>query len=526
MPLLHADPRLRFGAAEFCWYPRCLLESLRHPKHRALWLTLFLVAAVPRFLGAFFLPNAFGDAYVYIRVIGDWSVKLSSGTFVWTDLYGYWLPLYQFLCAVINVFVGNGFYSGKVVSALFGVGVCLLVYPITLRLTSHRTAALLAFALIALNPLHIVNSASAMTDVPHAFFVLASLYFVLSSRWVPAASLAALAGLTRADSWMFIALIPLIQFFKERRVSPAALVILLMPPVFWLLVSWKATGNWLATFEARKHYMDWLLSVNPSLGHFTLSRILRDGRALVTSTDPAVMATSFVGAWSCVKYIFGTPKHKSETISDAVTTGVYFFAFLGFLILAYVTHKQPIIFDRYGLILFSLGIPLMAWTVLDVTRRKPHLKRRLLTTIVVVCALNAGVQFVSAVGFLNQYSAQRAIADYLRDHFRTDANSRIFCDEGKVLALSGIPPEKFLTSSDAPRDRESFLTFLKERNVEYLVFINKNDSTATQLFPELIDGEGNDVFQPLVHARARFLPTEIWVYRVQWVSNQPSSQHI
>ncbi len=111
--------------------------------------------------------------------------------------------------------MGNGFYVGKIVSAVFGVGTCLLVYSIAFRLTAHRMAALFSFALIALNPLHIFYSASAMTDVPHAFLVLASLYFILKRYWIIAAILAALAGLTRMESWMFIGLIPAIQFFND-----------------------------------------------------------------------------------------------------------------------------------------------------------------------------------------------------------------------------------------------------------------------------------------------------------------------
>ena len=197
---------------------------------------MFAVAALPRLFGAFFLPNTFGDAYVYIRDIGTLSTKLKSGTFVITDVYGFWLPLYQFVAAVVNVFVGNGFYTGKIVSALSGVGVCLFVYAITLRVVRHQTAALLAFLLIALNPLHIVNSASAMTDVPHALLVLASLYFVLKKRWVFAAVFATLAGLTRVESWMLIALIPAIQLWKERRVSIPAILIMLIAPLFWFYV--------------------------------------------------------------------------------------------------------------------------------------------------------------------------------------------------------------------------------------------------------------------------------------------------
>src|SRR5438552_3492556 len=196
------------------------MRRLANP--RTLWATLVLVSGIPRLAGAFVLPNAFGDAYVYIRDIGAMTTKLSHGTFALTDLYGFWLPLYQFISAVMNIFVGNGFYAGKIVSALFGVGSCLLVYSITLRLTVSARAALLGFALIALNPLHVTYSASAMTDVPNAFFVLASLYFVLQRGWVLAAIFAALAGLTRVESWMFIGLIPAIQFLKERRISISA----------------------------------------------------------------------------------------------------------------------------------------------------------------------------------------------------------------------------------------------------------------------------------------------------------------
>ena len=258
---------------------------------------LVIVATLPRLLGAFFLPNTFGDAYVYIRDIGTLSTKIKAGTFALTDLYGFWLPLYQFIAALVNVFVGNGFYTGKIVSALAGVGVCLLVYAITLRVVQHQTAALLSFLLIALNPLHIMNSASAMTDVPHALFVLASLYFVLKKRWVLAAVFAALAGLTRVESWMLIALIPTIQFWKERRVSIPAILIMLFAPLFWFYVSWKATGDWLACFKVREQYKDWLLTQNPALAEFSVRGVIQDTAMLVSGIDLAVLCAALVAGW-------------------------------------------------------------------------------------------------------------------------------------------------------------------------------------------------------------------------------------
>jgi hypothetical protein len=483
------------------------------------WLILILMATIPRILGAFFLPNAFGDAYVYIRDIGVMSTKLSTGSFALTDLYGFWLPLYQFISAVVNVFVGNGFYSGKIVSALFGVGSCLLIYSIVLRLTANRAAALLSFALIALNPLHIFNSASAMTDVPFAFFVLASLYFVLRRGWVLAAICAALAGLTRVEGWMFIALIPVIQLLRERRVSLLALVIMCVPPLLWFYISWKATGDWLACFRARQQYHDWLMAANPALASISFGGILRDGAALLVSTDLAVLIASFVAGWFVLKRFPGYGRPQDSTDEDKITGPVlFFFAFLAFLLAAYLSRQAPIIYPRYGLILFNLGIPILAWTFLMLRQRKPQWARTLLISIVVICVLDWGIQFTGAVGMVSQYRAQRAAADYLRTHYQFALGGLIFSDEGNVTVLSGIAPEKFLTSSEAPKDREGFLAFLSEKNVEYLVFEKKAGSTPAKLFPELEHGNGVGLFEPVMNGRTEYLRTNIWLYRVRKVS--------
>lgn len=494
----------------------------RQPNQAVLWLTLILVSAISRVLGAFVLPNAFGDAYVYIRTIGDLSIKLSARTFAITDLYGFWLPLYQFVSAFINVFVGNGFYTGKVVSAIFGVGSCLLVYNITLRLTANRAAALMGFALIALNPLHIFYSASAMTDVPHAFFVLASLYFVLRRGWILAAIFAALAGLTRVESWMFIALIPLIQFLRERRISFVALLILLLPPLFWFYISWKATGDWLACFKARQQYHDWLLATNPALAHFSVVAVLKNCATLLISTDIAVLISAFVAGWFVVRRFPDLLARRaiSEDTYSILAPVIFFFAFLGLLLVAYLTHQQPIIFPRYGLILFSLGIPTLAWCFLTLKQRKPQWARTLLISIIVICVFDWSVQFAGAVGSFNQYRAHRAVADYLRDHYQPTAGRHIFSDEGTVTVLSGIAEQEFLTSSDAPKDRESFLAFLKEKNVEYLVFIKKVDSTPPKLFPELEHGSGIGTFVPVMNSRSKFMRANIWLYRARTVPNK------
>jgi len=494
---------------------------------RTPWLVLVLLSAIPRVLGAFFLPNAFGDAYVYIQEIGTLSTKLSTGGFRLIDLFGFWLPLYQFLSALVNIPIRNGFYSGKCVAALFGVGSCVFVYAITFRLTTNRTVAILTFLLIALNPLHIFYSASAMTDVPHAFFVLAALYFVLTGNWMVAAAFGALAGFTRVESWMLIALIPLIQLTKERRISFVALLILIVPPLFWFYISWQATGNWLACFVQRQEYHDWLLRMNPSIAQFSGRQILQDVATLLVSSDIAVLIACFVAVWFVVRHLPQIVKRGSSSNEAIAATGaqasslalsilapaLFFFAFFSLLIVAYVTHQQPIIFPRYGLILFSLGLPILTWTFLKVSKDKPQVARRLLLTIIVICVLDAGIQFSGAVGTLNQYHAQRVVADYLRDHFDAKSNARIFCDDGTVRVLSGLPEEEFITSVDAPQDRNAFLSFLDQNSVEYLVLIRRGGSPPSRLFPdaELSEPESLNL---VMHSYTDFLPTDIWLYRV------------
>lgn len=490
------------------------------------FLMLVIVATLPRLLGAFFLPNTFGDAYVYIRDIGTLSTKIKASTFALTDLYGFWLPLYQFVSAIVNVFVGNGFYTGKIVSALAGVGVCLLVYAITLRVVQHQTAALLSFLLIALNPLHIMNSASAMTDVPHALFVLASLYFVLKKRWLLAAVFAALAGLTRVESWMLIALIPTIQFWKERRVSIPAILIMLFAPLFWFYVSWKATGDWLACFKVREQYKDWLLTQNPALAEFSVRGVIQDVAMLVSGIDLAVLCAALVAGWLVLRRLArravadgvgandaSNAQLASPNIDSILPVLVFFFPFLALLIVAYLTHQQPIIFPRYGLILFSVGIPILAWTYFAIVRRRPQWSRRILIAIVLLCAVNFSAQFAGGVGELNRYAAQRRVADYLRDHFDANSGTKIFCDEGTVRALSGISEDRFVTWAHVPKDSDGFWSALAEKNVEWLVIAPQPGSTPAKLLLQFEDGDPVGPYESVTQARSEFLPLNVHVYR-------------
>jgi hypothetical protein len=145
--------------------------------------------------------------------------------------------------------------------------------------------------------------------------------------------------------------------------------------------------------------------------------------------------------------------------------------------------------------------------------------------IIVVMALDASIQFAGAVGTIKQYRAQRAVADYLRDHFDSNSNARIFCDEGTVRVLSGIPENRFVTSSslasggstgsdtDQLRSRqETFTTLLQASRVEYLVVADVQGSILARR-QHGDEAPQVDTFKTVLRSRTSFLPTDIWLLR-------------
>jgi hypothetical protein len=212
-------------------------------------------------------------------------------------------------------------------------------------------------------------------------------------------------------------------------------------------------------------------------------------------------------------------KHRDDAghqeVESIIPPLIFFFSFFALLTAAYLTHQQPIIFPRYGLILFSIGIPILAWTYFAIRKRRPDVSRRVLVTVVVLCLVNAMAQFVGGLGELNRYSAQRRVADYLRQNFNQKSNAKVFCDEGTVRALSGFEENRFVISSDAPRDRDAFIEFLQQNRVEYLVAIQNETSIPEQLFPNSEYGDPIADYEFIAEAHTEFLFTNIHVYRRQ-----------
>jgi Dolichyl-phosphate-mannose-protein mannosyltransferase len=478
------------------------------------WTALILVSGVPRVLGALFLPNAFGDAYAYFETIEVMRSKIADGTFAIKDLYGFWFPMYQITCAAISYIFGHAFYVSKLVSALCGIGVCLLVYLITMRLTDHRPLALLAFVLASLSPLHILYSASSMTDIPHGLLVMACLYCVLERRWKTAAVFAAAAGFMRIESWILIALLPALQFFFQRRVSLAACGITIISPLLWFYISWKATGNTMAYFEVRNRYIADYAAANPVVTTFSIRRLRLDAERLLISTNLGVLCGCLAATFLIIRRFFRQKfEAASQDLAAVIAATVFFFYNLGFLLFAYFTGRQPDIWSRYGLLFFTLGLPVTAWTFLAVTKERPRLKLILAAALSVIFVLQMKGQVSEMASVVSEETARVGIADYLKRVQRDDPGSRIYCEDGNVRFLTGIPAERFLTAYQLPADTTTLLKRFDESGVKYVVCNTWEVSQLVKLFPEVGKGRGNDIFHPVMRAGAKYSKLEFWVYQ-------------
>jgi hypothetical protein len=477
------------------------------------WAGLMLVAGVPRLLGAFLLPNAFGDAYSYLEAIEAMRARMAGGTFAVADLFGFWLPLYQFVCAAASTVFGHPFYVSKLVSAACGAGVCLLVYQVTLRLTANRLLSLAAFAAVALSPLHVLYSTSSLTDVPHALPVMASLYAALTKRWNAAAACAAAAGLMRVESWMLVALLPALQLLAQRRVSLAACGLLTLAPALWLLICWQATGDPLAYFAVRNRYVVEYAAANPIVTTFSAARLGLDAARLFASMTLPVLAGCLAGAAVVSGRLVRQPfEGASLNLFPVVAAGAFFFSNLGFLILAYFTGNQPDIWTRYGLILFALGLPALAWTLQAVSRERPGRMLLLGVTTLAAFLWQARTQVAEVANCVSDESARITIAEQLKDLHHHQPDLRIVCEDGNVRFLSGLPPAKFINPSGLPANRDELLSRLRADGAGYVVCANWEASTLTRLFPELREGAGGDSFRLVSHADSPPSGLKFWVY--------------
>jgi hypothetical protein len=467
-------------------------------------VTVTLIALVLRIVGAFMLHREpFGDAYCYIEQMAAYRSEVVSGKFSINYLYGFWLPLYQFFCSLITLVVNQPVYVGKLVSAVTGAGVCVLVYLCSYVLTSNQKVSLVAALAIALNPFHLQYSSAAMTDVPHALMVISCMYFVMTERWTLAACFGTAAGLIRLDSWMLLVIVPVIQLMRQRKIPVLTILILAIAPAFWLFVCWRATGDWLASFHAHDEYVRARLTAHPEFNTITLDRTWIDANRLAYSANIAVLAGCFVALWFLFREWRKTPRPfaaplASRQFAVLFSTLSFVFGYFSFISVAYFTKNQSDIWPRYGLILLGLGLPALAYSAQRFAGSPSILAKLALAVTLIAGATQYKTQAEDLWRFASTNDRSQTIASYLKQAYAADPSIKIFCDQTEVRVLSGIPRGQFFDSWFVPKDRAGFIKYLQSKGIKFLVIPQESEtSTPGQLYPGLIKETG-DLFEAVI----------------------------
>jgi hypothetical protein len=486
---------------------------------RTLWTMLALLALSARLPAAFVIPNAEQDGYSYAEIIARWSGSLSSGNFRVSDLFGFWLPLFPFAAALPNLWLKNPLVVGKVLSALSGAVSSLLVFDITRRITRSVTLGWLAFGLVVVSPLHLVYSAACMTDIPHACLVLASVWLVLKKRWVGAAIFAALAECMRLESWTLILVLPLLQLVYERRISAVALLILVLPPLGWLSICHLATGDPFSFLAARVRYQASYMDFYPTRHGFALADIRQDADYLFLGANLGVVVGSIIAAGLILG---GTVRRRRFPSLPFAALISYAVALFGFILISYVTKRQPVLFPRYGLIFFGLCLPLFMWLIRFAMQSMSRWPRWAGVAAMVICFWDMTRQYPIIPKVCADFDAHKQIVDTLTSVFQKPdiAEQRCFSDDVAVRVLSRLPPDRFIYSDPENRakctDSVLFDAYLRQQHVTYLVFTKTEDSLPAKLHPELgnKDEVDSDLFQRVAWAPSPF-GSDIWLFHLR-----------
>jgi len=143
------------------------------------------------------------------------------------------------------------------------------------------------------------------------------------------------------------------------------------------------------------------------------------------------------------------------------------------------------------LILFALGLPVLAYTAQQLIRSPSVLAKVALGIVLVAGANQFKIQGEDLKGFASTTARSQTIANYLKQEYAKDPSLKVFCDHTEVRVISGIPRDQFFDSWEAPKDREGFVRYLRWKGIKYLVIPEESEtSIPSQLFPGLIKDSG------------------------------------
>ncbi|GEM_PF-2180967 len=494
------------------------------------FLVLFSLIALSRILAAIFIPNAVWDSFEYIEKINFLRTELQNGTFNLGDMFGLWVPFYQFFCAFIE-FVFSTSASGtifvpKLITALFGITASLLIVKITLDITKNEWSGLIAGTVVLIHPTLLVYSATALTDIPYSAIILATLIALMNKRWYLASFFIAIASLTRTDGWVLIPLVTMLVYYLQTEAQLKVEAALAKKPdqtkevprgfytaiicfgimfsgiILWFLISKDYGGNILYFFKYRNEYIEKRSAYFAATLAITPKNIVRNFNSLFISMYPfliviiiAAVFNSFTAKWN-IKSILTYVKNERKSV---IFLPSLLFGYMAmYYVMVYFARQQNEFFVRYGITMLSIAIPIGIYLMnkfLALTKLA-----YVLLAIVTVVGVWSMVSLVNEeLKFRWSMPWNDRVSNFITKYANEHPNNLIYCDNPIVRVNSKLPANRFVMSSqlnsyiDLPNVNIDSIVVAKK--IGLAILTNYENCTLIRKKPILKEGKTSSIYK-------------------------------
>jgi cellulose synthase/poly-beta-1,6-N-acetylglucosamine synthase-like glycosyltransferase len=425
------------------------------------------------------MPEPFEDGY------GHWLIaaNLASTGHIHDPLFGMedtWLPGYHVLAAaVLRTFGLWQLVALKALGALLGLVTMSSVYA----LAPNRRQAWLAVALLALNPVFLFTSGSAVVEPLLTALLTAAALAAVRGRMKVAALLAVLACVTATKAWIWIAAVAgfaAVEFLRRRAQSRRRIpVIAWAVPAIAVLVFLQLGFAPASHSVARGSVEVASATVRGSLPAGALARVAELAQNLGLAALPLI-AFGLLGLWTVVRHAAPMRERATTLRFLHLPALVYLAAVFGLVAVGAFTGSHRYLYPALP------SLALLAATALD--RYAPALS--------VAAVAAAGLL---AVAFLPVFASFAADNAGLVAAGRAAAGSRgmLITDSPVAAFYSGKPPSQIAGSQVLPPDRQDAIAWMRTHAVTDLVLEGISYYRASSLFPDLASGHAAPPFAPL-----------------------------
>jgi cellulose synthase/poly-beta-1,6-N-acetylglucosamine synthase-like glycosyltransferase len=452
-------------------------RALARFKAPSLALVLLGVCAVLLLLAAQ-MPEPFEDGYAHWLI----AANLASTGHLHDPLFGMedtWLPAYHVLAAaVLRTFGLWQLGALKALGALLGLVTLACVYALAPNLRQAR----LAVALLALNPVFLFTSGSAVVEPLLTAILSGAALAAVRGRMKFAALLAALACLTATKAWIWIAAVAGFSAIELlRRRAPAGRR---WPALAWAVPAiavlvFLQLGFAPATHSVARGSLE--LASATTRGSIPGGALARVAQLAVTYGRAALPLLAFgaLGLWMVVRrWSLGLDRATVRFLHFPAL--VYLAAVFGLVAVGAYTGSHRYLYPALP------SLALLAAAALDRYVPAVRLVAVAATGLIAVAFLPAFTSFAADNAGL--IAAGRAVGG---------GSGLLITDSPVVAFYSGRTPSHIDGSQALPPNRPDAIAWMASHGVTDVVLEDISYYRATVVFPDLASGHAAAPFEPL-----------------------------